>query len=74
MTWVMPKPTPSEKLESVGWEEEQHMGPPWKHLQALNKREKKVHTLPRPSCLSSDFPYQKSDIVVMGFVKYLLLA
>lgn len=44
MTWVMPKPTPSEKLESVGWEEEQHTGPPWKHLQALNKREKKVHT------------------------------
>lgn len=41
MTWVMPKPTPSEKLESVGWEEEQHTGPPWKHLQALNKREKK---------------------------------
>ncbi|DBB01435.1 TPA: hypothetical protein ACH3X1_000096 [Trebouxia sp. C0004] len=41
MSWVMPRPTPSEKLKSVGWEGEERMGPPWKHLQALNKSEKR---------------------------------
>ncbi len=44
MSWVMPKPTPSEKLESVGWEGEERTGPPWKHLRALNKSEKRVCT------------------------------
>ncbi len=44
MSWVMPKPTPSEKLESVGWEGEGRTGPPWKQLRALNKGEKRVCT------------------------------
>ncbi|DBB05368.1 TPA: hypothetical protein ACH3X3_010585 [Trebouxia sp. C0006] len=38
----MPKPTPSEKLESAGWEgEERTGGAPWKQLRALNKSEKR---------------------------------
>ncbi|KAL0050507.1 hypothetical protein WJX82_001008 [Trebouxia sp. C0006] len=42
MSWVMPKPTPSEKLESAGWEgEERTGGAPWKQLRALNKSEKR---------------------------------
>ena len=45
MSWVMPKPTPSEKLESVGWEGEGRTGgAPWKQLRALNKSEKRVCT------------------------------
>jgi len=44
MSWVTPKPTRSEKLESVGWEGEERTGPPWKHLRALNKSEKRVRT------------------------------
>ena len=42
MEWVMPKPSPAEKLERVGWVEEEQSGPPWKHMRALSKREKKV--------------------------------
>lgn len=41
MEWVMPKPSPAEKLERVGWVEEEQSGPPWKHMRALSKREKK---------------------------------
>ncbi len=44
MSWVRPRPTPAQKLESVKWDEEEQTGPPWKHMKALSVHEKKVRS------------------------------
>ena len=43
MSWVMPKPTPAQKLQRVSWEEQDKKPPnSLQHLRELCKREKKV--------------------------------
>ncbi|KAL0033104.1 hypothetical protein WJX79_003531 [Trebouxia sp. C0005] len=66
MSWVMPKPTCSEKLESVGWEGEERTGPPWKHLRALNKSEKRGYgwsTDEEPHPSRAVFPHNAGEDV-----------
>lgn len=64
MSWVMRKPTASEKLESVGWEEEERTAPPWKHLRALNKSEKRGYgwsTDEEPDPSRAVFPHNAGE-------------
>ena len=42
LSWVLPRPTPAQKLRRVGWDEEHKPELSLQHLRDLSRREKKV--------------------------------